>query len=551
MKRAFPLLLLLTVTARAIPQPEDGIIPGQVLIQWAPGTDAESFMRDFRARHPEVRLHYASNVSTAMNISLLESRNRTQVPESWLNQLQEEPAVLNVQYNHRIHYRATPNDSLFSNQWSLLNTGQNGGLPDADIDATDAWDIVTGGLTSAGDTIVIAIIDGGVDMNHEDLAENLWINRFEIPANQADDDTNGYVDDYHGWNFFDNNDTLDPDWHGTAVTGIAGAVGNNQIGVSGINWSVKILPVEAGVSEAQAIEAYSYVWEFRKRYNATNGQEGAFVVAINSSWGIDLGQPADYPLWCAIYDSMGKDGILNCAATANHDWDIDVMGDMPTACPSPWLISVTNTTRNDAKENLAGYGDTTIDLGAPGTQTYTTMPANGYGFFGGTSGATPNVTGAIALLYATTCPELMQDARLYPDSVALLVKQMILYGVDTLADLTGRTVSGGRLNVYKSLVLAQNYGTCIWTGLPRKNPVPGFRLTPNPATESVQITWPRQFSISQWQLIALNGQLLRISALPVDSFRATISLTDLPPGMYFIRLVSSTGKAVTGRFMKL
>jgi len=104
------------------------------------------------------------------------------------------------------------------------------------------------------------------------------------------------------------------------------------------------------------------------------GAEGAFVVAVNSSWGTDFGQPADAPLWCALYDSLGTYGVLSCAATANNNTNVDTMGDLPTACPSDYLISVTNTNSSDVKVNSAGYGVVTIDLGAPGNQIYSVLP---------------------------------------------------------------------------------------------------------------------------------------------------------------------------------
>ncbi len=298
-----------------------------------------------------------------------------------LNQVKSNSAVKEVQFNHYVELRegvaykefnvpltdrsTTPNDTRFNEQWALNNTGQTGGLNDADIDAPEAWDFTTGGLTALGDTIVVAIIDGGCDLNHQDLS--YWINWAEIPNNGIDDDSNGYIDDHRGWNAYNNNGNVSSDFHGTHVSGISGARGNNNLGVSGVNWNVKTMPI-AGASgdEATVITAYGYVHEMRSRYNETNGTQGAFVVSTNASFGVDFGQPANFPLWCAIYDSLGVQGVLSCGATANNNVDIDVVGDIPTGCPSPWLISVTNTTHNDVKNGGAAYGLTTIDLGAPG-----------------------------------------------------------------------------------------------------------------------------------------------------------------------------------------
>jgi len=515
-------------------------IPGEYLIQLRSGTNATAWLRSFRQKDTITNsFRIIRQISAGMQIYLCSSAKNSTADAPILAYLQRDPDLLNTQYNHRISRRISPNDSLFMNQYSLLNTGQLGGLAGADIDATLAWAIQTGGLTARGDTIVVAVIDGGIDLEHPDLKANIWKNHEEIPANGIDDDQNGYIDDYTGWNFLNQNDTFDADWHGTSVAGIIGAKGNNQMGVSGINWNIKILAVEAGVSEAEAIESYSYVMDFRRKYNSSNGTSGAFIVSVNSSWGIDLGQPADYPIWCAMYDSMGQAGILNCAATANHNWDIDSLGDMPTACPSNWLISVTNTTRNDLKEYQAAYGDSTIDLGAPGTGTFTTNPFNGYGYFGGTSGATPHVAGSIALLYATSCKDLIDDAKNFPAAVALTVKSFILDGVDTLSDLKGKTKTGGRLNVYQSLIKAENYGSCSFTpiGLPLiDQPGNSFYLYPNPSGSELFLSAENPVVLPDIiGIYDLQGRLIESLQNRQKLSLISINLQAYKAGLYFIK----------------
>ena len=515
-------------------------IQGEFIIQLLPDVDIDQWLASFQqSAESNERFSITKSLSSSMHIYLCKSDLSGLYDAMILESLESDLFVLNAQFNHRIIRRISPDDSLFMNQYSLLNTGQLGGLAGADIDATLAWEIQTGGLTARGDTIVVAVIDGGVDLLHPDLKTNLWKNREEIPANGVDDDNNGYIDDFNGWNFIHHNDTLDADWHGTSVSGIVGAAGNNHSGVSGINWNVKILPVEAGVSEAEAIESYSYVMDFRRKYNSSNGSQGAFVVSVNSSWGIDLGQPLDYPIWCAMYDSMGGAGILNCAATANHNYDIDSLGDMPTACPSNWLISVTNTTRFDVKESQAGFGDSTIDLGAPGTGTFTTNPFNGYGYFGGTSGATPHVTGSIALLYASSCMDLIDDAKINPGIVALAVKDFILNGVDSLTDLQAKTLTGGRLNVYKSLVLAENYGSCTYSpvGLPLINAQnTGLKLFPNPSGGYITIELENtKENFDLIEIFDLQGRLI----LPIHPasglHQIPLDISQLKAGFYLLK----------------
>jgi hypothetical protein len=199
----------------------------------------------------------------------------------------------------------------------------------------------------------------------------------------------------------------------------------------------------------------------RQRYNETNGEEGAFVVATNSSWGIDFGQPEDSPLWCAYYDTLGVYGILNCGATINGNQNVDVVGDLPTACGSDYMISVTNMNHFDQKVTSAGYGSETIDLGAFGQGTWNVQAGGGYGGFGGTSGATPHVAGTIGLIYSLPCPGLIELANENPQAAADLVREAIFETVEPNASLEGITVTGGRLNVKQVMqYMAAAYCSC-------------------------------------------------------------------------------------------
>ena len=404
-------------------------------------------------------------VSRPLNIWLMTFDFTVVDERRLLDAVRRNSRVVTAQFNHLVTMRSTvPDDPGFDSQWQYINTGQTGGLVGADIDADLAWDITTGGLTATGDTIVVAILDDGIDQNHLDFGDNRWFNHAEIPGNGVDDDNNGYIDDYRGWNILSDTDNIGGGGHGTPVAGIIGAQGNNSIGVAGVNWDVKLMIIKNNFNsnEALVLEAYTYPLVQRMRYNATNGAEGAFVVATNASWGTDFGDPEDAPLWCAFYDTLGVQGILNCGATANGNINVDEQGDLPTACPSDYLISVTNMNHNDVKETQAGYGLTTIDLGAFGSNTWTTAQNNGYNGFGGTSGATPHVTGTVGLLYSAPCPAFMALAKSDPGAASLLVKQAILEGVDFNESLQGITVTGGRLNVYKSLTkLLESCGGCF------------------------------------------------------------------------------------------
>ncbi|MGB0839883.1 MAG: GEVED domain-containing protein [Chitinophagales bacterium] len=443
--------------------------PGQLLVQTLENGDIDAIVADFQTFNgKKTALKIDKFISPPMRIWLVNFDHKKIDQSKLLDAMFHHAQVSIVQNNHITEKReTTPDDPQFDDQWQYVNDGSSGGTVDGDIDADQAWDITTGGTTVLGDRIVVAIVDDGIDVDHPDMVDNLWTNQSEIPNNGVDDDGNGYVDDYLGWNAYDENDDISGGGfgggHGTPVAGIVGAVGNNQVGVAGVNWDVELMIIPGGGSEAAAIAAYTYPYVMRNLYNNTGGGRGAFVVATNSSWGNDFGQPEDAPLWCAFYDTLGTVGILSAGATINGNQNVDEVGDLPTACPSDYLISVTNMNRQDVKVNQAGYGATTIDLGAHGQDTWTVASGGGYGGFGGTSGATPHVAGAIALLYSVPCVQLAQQTIENPAGTALLIRQYIMDGVDQNASLQGITKTGGRLNLFNSATLVSVLD-CAGTG---------------------------------------------------------------------------------------
>jgi hypothetical protein len=210
-------------------------------------------------------------------------------------------------------------------------------------------------------------------------------------------------------------------------------------------------------------------------YDATNGSKGAFVVASNSSFGIGQygANPINSPIWCAMYDSMGKVGILSAVAGPNANVDIDVVHDVPSECPSKFVLSVTNTNRLDLRHSQAAYGVVGIDLGAPGTSIYSTKQSNTYGLLTGTSMATPHVCGAIGALYTVACKRLFDNYLSYPDSFALVFKQYLLNGTDRINSMNHYVSSNGRLNLYKAFlnVRAYNCDTCSFAYTVSRNQI--------------------------------------------------------------------------------
>jgi serine protease len=489
---ASTLLTLPSLAAQSAPH-----LPGEILVRLDKGADLQQLAENWQSfRGQPTRLKVMEETVPYLRIWRL-SFDESRIPErAFLRQIQRTRGVQNAQFNHLLENRSTlPNDEGLANQWQYVNEGQGGCTTGADIDADLAWDITTGGKNALGDDIVVCIVDDGLDPAHEDFGDNIWINEAEIPGNGEDDDNNGFVDDYAGWNTSSDSDAIDANnGHGTPVAGIVGAQGNNGIGVAGVNWDVKLMIVVGGSGiESEVLKAYSFPLAHRMRYNASGGQEGSFVVATNSSWGVNFGQPDEAPLWCAFYDTLGVHGILNAGATINGNQNVDEVGDLPTGCSSDFMISVTNLNCTGNKVSQAGYGLETIDLGAFGQGTYTTSEGNNYGGFGGTSGATPHVAGAIALLYAAPCPNLSQMAIEEPAEAALIVRQAIFDGTVPNVSLDTVTVTGGQLNLYNSLLaLLDACGGCF----------PATQLEAETVSDSsAQLSWASPDSILQTDLL--------------------------------------------------
>ncbi len=437
-------------------------VPGEIIVKIKPGVNINLLVKDFEIlQKTYTRLRVVREVSGPMRAWLL-GFDPSRIDERvLLNAFVRHPSVEMAQFNHYIRLRDTiPNDPHFPSQWQWRNLGNEGGKIDADVDAEQAWGITTGGLTSSGDTIVVCVVEAA-NREHADLKENLWYNWNEIPGNGIDDDGNGYIDDFNGWNVSTKTDVIKPLSHGTAVSGLIGARGNNGLFVAGINWKVKLMHVDfSGITEANALEAYTYPWQMRKLYNETGGKKGAFIVAANSSWGLDNRQASSAPLWCAFYDSLGVVGIISCAATTNNNVDVDKVGDLPSTCGSDFLLIATATNNQDSR-NFSGYGLKSVDVAAPGSNVASLTTHGAPSSSTGTSFAAPIVAGIVALLYSSPCSFIGPLAKQNPAAAATYIKESLVKGVDVLPGLVNEVKFGGRVNAFKSLqVIMSNCGPC-------------------------------------------------------------------------------------------
>ncbi|MEB3357297.1 MAG: S8 family peptidase [Synechococcales bacterium] len=372
----------------------------------------------------------AVTVETTQSFGFELWETATPISEEMLQAIADVSLLETVDYlqpNYTLSVQTTPfQDPGLPKLWGLDNQGQQGGNPDADIDAPEAWEISTG----AG--VVVAVIDSGVDYTHPDLAANLWVNPGEIANNGIDDDGNGYVDDVHGYDFANNDgDPMDDNGHGTHVAGTIAAVGNNNQGIVGVApnaqiMALKFLAADGSGSTFDAIQAVEYAVLM-----------GADIT--NNSWG---GGAFSRALSDAIA-TAGNAGQLFVAAAGNSQNNNDAFLSFPASYSLDAVISVAASTRQDRLAAFSNFGQMTVDLAAPGDGIYSTLPGGQYGTLSGTSMAAPHVAGVAALVWAAD-----------PSLTALEVKQRILDHVDLLPALTPVTLTGGRLNAYAALNVA-------------------------------------------------------------------------------------------------
>jgi hypothetical protein len=399
--------------------------PGRLIVRFAQGWGGQMVTME---RKNQI-LNALGGASIEKEFRIVPGLSVVQLPagmtvEEALKVFNKTDGVLYAEPDYRVTVDLTiPNDTRFDELWGMNNTGQSGGTIDADIDAPEAWDISTGSKD-----IIVAVIDTGVDYTHPDLAANMWVNAGEIPGNGQDDDHNGYIDDVYGYDFCNyDGDPMDDHYHGTHCSGTIGAVGNNNQGVAGVCWNVRIMALKF-------LDSGGGGWT-SDAINCVNYSRIMGAKLSSNSWG---GGGYSQGLKDAI-DAAGAAGMLFVAAAGNDGSNNDTYPHYPSSYDSESLISVMATDRYDNKSSFSNYGPVSVDLGAPGSSILSCEPGNQYQYHSGTSMATPHVAGACALLWS------MNSA-----AGNLEIKNTLLETVDPT--LAGQCVSGGRLNLYNAIL---------------------------------------------------------------------------------------------------
>ena len=438
-------------------------IEGEVLVQFAPGAAAadRAAARGAIGGQALEAIHTATMQAQGDGVLERVALGRGVTVEKAVSVLAQRPGVVFAEPNWRLDVAAVSNDPYYasgSRLWGMYGDDQPVGVGPAGTtnqfgsQAEKAWN---DGLTGSR-SVVVGIVDTGVDIGHPDLQANIWVNPYEVAGDGIDNDGNGYADDTNGWDFFNNDRTVydgSGDEHGTHVAGTIGGSGGNGVGVAGVNWAVTMIPAKflgpSGGSTTGAIKAIDYLTDLKNRH-------GVGIVASNNSWGGGSYSSALHSaiiraanagiLFVAAAGNGGADGVGdNNDAVASYPSGYSTLQGTTTQGPAAYdsVISVAALTSSGTRASYSNYGATTVDIAAPGSGIFSTLPGNTYGSYNGTSMATPHVAGTAAL-YASA----------FPQASAAAIRTAILSTARPTADVSGKVSTGGRLDTAAAVAFA-------------------------------------------------------------------------------------------------
>ncbi len=444
------------------------------------------------------------------------------------------PEIEYAEPNFLLKPAAVPNDPSFSMMYALNNTGQTGGVKDADIDAPKAWDTTTG-----SDDVVVAVIDEGVDISHPDLRDKIWTNAAEVAGNGVDDDGNGYVDDVNGWDFVnDDASVYDPDpltgtgdEHGTHVAGTIAAAGDNGTGITGVSWRTRIMPLKFlgvdGGYTSDAIEAINYAVDKGVKISNNSWGGGGKSQALQDA--IARADSSGH-LFVAAAGNGGADGVGD---------DNDATPHYPSSYSNPNIVAVAATDDRDTLASFSNFGVTSVDLAAPGVRILSTLPGDAYGSYSGTSMATPHVTGVAALVKSRNLT--LGDAK---------IKAKLLKRVDEKAGLAGKVLAGGRLNAARAVAVS--------TRTPAKSPdttdpaigslrpVPGSKVRDRTPVVAATVRDDRTDLAKSDIRLYVDGSRKGTFTYDTDTDRLRFTSGRLAYGRHAVRIVATDAAGNTG-----
>lgn len=414
-------------------------VPGEYIVKFRWRASDAQFRRALGEGRMRIKRHVQTRPMSNVGEDGLTLVASELPPQALADRLRNDPAVESIEPNFIYRTAAVSNDPsvVSGSTWGLLGSASTPANTYGSA-AVQAW---ANGYTGSS-SVIVAVIDDGIQTTHPDLYLNIWVNSHEA-VDGIDNDGNGYIDDVSGWNFAADSGQLyvPADKHGTHVAGTIGARGGNAVGVAGVNWQVGLIAARflAGGSGTtiDAVEAIDYIIDLKSRHSLN-------IVAINASWG---GGGYSSSLHAAV-NRAAKAGILFIAAAGNNGTNNDLIPYYPanfdtrvaafseSAASYDAVVAVAALNSSGSKAGFSNYGLQSVDLGAPGATIYSTIPNNAYAYMSGTSMAAPHVTGGVAL-YASTHPMATPEE----------IRNALLGAVTPTVSMSGKTVTGGRLNL--------------------------------------------------------------------------------------------------------